>query len=49
MRMSVERWWNDTDSGTQEYSGERKTFHIAAFAHHKSHMDRPGIEPGPPR
>jgi hypothetical protein len=33
--------------GKTEYSG--KTMSQCYFVHHKSHMDWPGIEPGPPR
>ena len=39
--------WNEIDRGKPEYSGENLS--QCHFAHHKSHMDRPGIEPGPPR
>ena len=44
------RWiWSigDTDRGKPNYSGRKLSqYH---FVHHKSHMDWPGIELGPPR
>jgi hypothetical protein len=49
-------WWNDTDRGENEWiwrfggmilTGERKLAQCH-FANHKSHMDWPGNESGPP-
>jgi hypothetical protein len=37
MKMSVERWWNDTDRGTPKYL--EKNLAESNFVHHKSHMD----------
>jgi hypothetical protein len=34
-------------TGKLKYS--KKILSQCHFVHHKSHMDRPGIEPGPPR
>jgi hypothetical protein len=42
----MEHRWNEIDRGKPKYSGKNLSqFH---FVHHKSHMDLPGIEPGPP-
>jgi hypothetical protein len=39
--------WNDPDKGNPKYSERNLSqYH---FFHKKSHMDWPGIEPGPPR
>jgi hypothetical protein len=43
----MEQRWNEIDRGKPKYSG--KNLSQYDFVHHKSHMDRPGIEPGPPR
>jgi hypothetical protein len=43
----MEHWWNEIDRGKPKYSG--KILSQCHFVHHKSHMDGPGIEPGPPR
>jgi hypothetical protein len=39
--------WNDIDRGKPKYS--EKNLSQCHFVHHKPHMDRPGIEPWPPR
>jgi hypothetical protein len=39
--------WDDTDRGKPKNS--EKTCPIAGFVHHKSHMDRLGYEPIPPK
>jgi len=44
--MFMGHWWNDTDSGKAKYP--EKIFSKYHFVHHKSHMDRPGSELGPP-
>ena len=36
MRVSMERWWNDTDGGKQKYSEENLS--QSQFARKKSHM-----------
>ena len=43
----MEHRWNESDRGKPKHSG--KTLSQRHFFHHKSHMDRSGIEPGPPR
>jgi hypothetical protein len=43
----MEHWWNEIDRGKTKYSG--KILSQYHFVHHKSHMDGPRIEPGPPR
>jgi hypothetical protein len=43
----MEHRWNEIYRGKPKYSG--KTLSQCHFVHHKSHMDWPGIEPGPPR
>jgi hypothetical protein len=43
----MENRWNKIYRGKPKYSGGNVS--QCHFVHHKSHMDRPGIEPGPPR
>jgi hypothetical protein len=43
----MEHWWNKIDRGKLKYS--EKNLSQCRFVHHKSHLERPGIEPGPPR
>jgi hypothetical protein len=40
--------WNEADRGKPKYSGG-KNLSQCHFVHHKSPMDWPGIETGPPR
>jgi hypothetical protein len=42
----MDHWWNDTEREKLKYYEKNQIqFH---FVHHKSHTDRPEIEPGPP-
>jgi hypothetical protein len=43
----MEHWWNDTDSGKPKYSD--KYLPQYDTVHHKSYIDGPGIELGPPQ
>ena len=43
----MEYQWNETDRGKLKCLG--KNLFQCHFVHRKSHMDRPGIEPGLPR
>jgi hypothetical protein len=45
--LVMERRWNGIDRGKPKNWG--KNLSQCHFVHHKSHMDRPCIEPGPPR
>jgi hypothetical protein len=43
----MENRWNEIDKENPKYS--KKNLSQCHFVHHKYHMDRTGIEPGPPR
>jgi hypothetical protein len=43
----MEHRWNEINRGKPKYSG--KNHSQCHSVHYKSYMDRPGIEPGPPR
>jgi hypothetical protein len=43
---AMEHRWNETDTRKPKYSGRNLSQRY--FVHHKSHMDWPEIEPGPP-
>jgi hypothetical protein len=45
--LVMEHRWNEIDRGKPKYSG--KNLSQCHFVHHKSHLDRTGIEPGLPR
>jgi hypothetical protein len=40
----MEHRWNEFDGGKPKYSGNN--LYQCHFVHDRSHMDRPGIEPG---
>jgi hypothetical protein len=40
----MEHRWNEIDRGKPKYS--ERSLSQCPFVHHKSHMDRPGIDPG---
>jgi hypothetical protein len=44
--MNMGHLWNDTYRGKSKYW--EKNLSQCYVVHHKSHTDRPGIEPGPP-
>jgi len=43
-KMSMGYWWNDIDRGHPKYS--EKNLSQCQFVHHRSYMDRPGVETG---
>jgi hypothetical protein len=43
----MEHRWNEIDGGKPKYLD--KNLFQCHFDHHKSHVDRPGIDPEPPR
>jgi hypothetical protein len=43
----MEHRWNEIDMGKPKYSEKNQS--QCHTVHHKSHMDRPEIKPGPPR
>jgi hypothetical protein len=45
--VNMEQQWNDTDRGKLKDS--EKNLSQRHFMHHKSHMDWPGCESGPPQ
>jgi len=45
VRMSVEQWWNDTDSRKGKYWGKKNQWQFH-FIYHKCHS---GTKPGPQR
>jgi hypothetical protein len=45
--LVMEHRWNEIERGKRKNLG--KNMSQCHFVHHKSHMDWPGIEPGPPR
>jgi hypothetical protein len=47
MRVILEQLVEQILAGETEVLGEN--LHPRHFVHHKSHMTRPGLEPGPPR
>jgi hypothetical protein len=45
--MTAEHWWNGTDKEKPKYTG--KNLSKCNFAHHKSNIQWPGMEIGPPK
>jgi hypothetical protein len=43
MKKSIEHWWNDNPYGGKLKYLKKNLFQCDFF-HHKSHVDRPGIE-----
>jgi hypothetical protein len=46
-RVNMEHRWNDTDR--EKPNNSEKNLSQCHFVYHKSHIDSPGREPGPPR
>jgi hypothetical protein len=46
--VHVKSWWNDTDERKPKYL-KKKPCPKCHSVRHKSHLDWPGVEPGPPR
>jgi hypothetical protein len=46
-KMDMEQRWNDTGRGKSKDS--ERNLSQSHFVHHKSHMDCPGRDPGPPQ
>jgi hypothetical protein len=47
LSILMEHRWNEIDRGKPKYL--ERNLSQCHFVYHKSHIDRPGIEPGPPR
>jgi hypothetical protein len=45
--MSLKHWWNGTDREELKYS--ERNLSQCHFVHHKSHVERFGLEPGAPQ
>jgi hypothetical protein len=45
--LVMQNWWHEIDRGKPKYLVKKLS--QCHFVHHKSHVDRPGIETGSPR